>query len=100
MDKQFFWKDLSGRGFTNTFTLEELFDAIPDDMIDCDECHGHGVKDKSIYIGEEFYGDMPVECGFCEDGKVPSDESISVWTNTAEVGDTWSDTTNHVIRIK
>ncbi len=100
MDKQFFWKDLSGRGFTNTFTLEELFAAIPDDMIDCDVCHGHGVKDESMYVNGEFYGDVPQECGWCENGEVPSDESISIWTNSAEVGDTWRDKANEVTRIK
>lgn len=28
MKKEFFWKDLSGRGFTNTFTLTELKKAF------------------------------------------------------------------------
>lgn len=30
--KQFFWKDLTGRGFTNTFTEEEMKEAFKDEM--------------------------------------------------------------------
>jgi hypothetical protein len=32
--KQFFWKDKSGRGITNTFTLDDVKNAFKDDTND------------------------------------------------------------------
>jgi len=52
MAKQFFWSDQSGRGYTNTFALEQL----PPDMLD--EEDGDGVTleawAKDARAGEEF----------------------------------------------
>lgn len=101
--KEFFWKDLSGRGFTNTFTQEQLLAAISDTWVDCEECGGKGAREYSArFIDGDLYHDGEIlECDFCEGKKqVLDDNSISVWAEQAEIGEEWSDNANKVIRIK
>ncbi len=104
-DKQFFWKDLSGRGFTNTFTEQELLNALPECEImeDCDDCHGTGEREMTFLRGEEgmkIEVDAPVVCMWCEGKRqVLSDDSLSQWVAHADVGDEWKDNSNQVIRI-
>lgn len=71
MDKQFFWKDLSGRGFTNTFTEEELKEAFKDEIEEEDE--------------DDYDNGDGLRC----------------WIETADVGDEYTeDPANKITRIK
>jgi DnaJ-class molecular chaperone len=107
-EKEFFWKDLSGRGYNGTYNTEELIAALKtecDYYETCEECNGAGEKEKTLHVGEEgmqIEMDAPVVCGFCDGtGKVLGDNSISEWAASAEVGDEYTnDTPNFVIRIK
>lgn len=106
MDKLFFWKDLSGRGFTNTFTEKELLEVYSEYEYweDCEECDGKGEIEKTFRVGDEgmkIEMDAPVVCIWCEGKKkVLSDDSLSVWIASAEVGDEKTFDANKIIRIK
>lgn len=70
MEKQFFWKDLSGRGFTNTFNEAELKEAFKEEIEDENEQLEEG-----------------------EDG-------LEYWIETADVGDEWGNAANKITRTK
>ncbi len=69
-EKQFFWRDLSGRGFTETFTAEELLDSFPELMLpnEYDEDNEDAVNEtgfknwvETCEIGEEYDSGTPNE---------------------------------------
>lgn len=76
MEKEFFWKDLSGRGFTNTFNEAELTAAFEE-------------EDKQT---EEMNAENP--------DSYEEDMTVHYFAETADVGDEFRNNANKIIRIK